>query len=259
MRILPVVVRVLVFFSVPAACLWSARAQTSSWPEVQPYTFRHSWSLFNEYSPNSSHIFLGGARKRQFFTMGGAFTQRLFLTSYTSLSYMAEIRPLMVESDPVIVGYRFTLSSPKMYYSELDRLPRRVPVLDPQNLSLVEHGTLDGVPVTITSEVVYGRRWTYAFGLSPIGFKANFFPRWRIQPMFTGLGGFAVSPRDIPMFDSSAFNFTFSIGAGIELFQRPHHATHLEYRIQHLSNAYIGTTNPGIDSQMIQASFTWGR
>ncbi len=71
--------------------------------------------------------------------------------------------------------------------------------------------------------------------------------------------GFAVSPRDIPMFDSSAFNFTFSLGAGFDLFRTPTRAMRFEYRVQHLSNAYIGTTNPGIDAQMIHLGYSWGR
>lgn len=228
-------------------------------PAERPYSFRRSWSIFSEYSPDSSPIFLGIARERKFFNIGGAFTQRLFVTRTAALFYIAEMRPLMLESDPVVVGFRFTLSGPEIYYTNIDRLPRRTPVLDPRPISLVEHGILDGVPVTITSEVVYDRRWTYAFGFSPLGFQANFLPRSRIQPVLTGLGGFAVSPRDIPMFDSSAFNFTFSIGAGVEFYRTAHHASRLEYRIQHLSSANIGATNSGIDSQMIRASFTWGR
>jgi hypothetical protein len=71
--------------------------------------------------------------------------------------------------------------------------------------------------------------------------------------------GFSVSARDIPKFDSSAFNFTFSFGAGLDLFRTPTRAMRFEYRVQHLSNAYIGATNPGIDSQMIHVGHSWGR
>jgi opacity protein-like surface antigen len=68
-----------------------------------------------------------------------------------------------------------------------------------------------------------------------------------------------VSFRDLPMFDSSAFNFTFAFGAGLEFFRTESHSVRVEYRVQHLSNAYLGTTNPGADSQVIQTTWNWGR
>src|SRR5262249_8097860 len=108
-------------------------SQTRTLPDspIEPlYSFRRSWSLFSEYSPDSSHIFLGITHEREFFTLGGAFTQRLFLKRNAALSYMAEVRPIMLESDPVAVGLRFTLSGPDIYFSELDRLPQRTPVID---------------------------------------------------------------------------------------------------------------------------------
>ena len=62
------------------------------------------------------------------------------------------------------------------------------------------------------------------------------------------------------MFDSSAFNFTFSFGAGLDFFRRPNRSMRLEYRLQHLSNADLGASiDPGIDSQMIHLGYAWGR
>lgn len=227
-------------------------------PVERPYSFRRSWSIFSEYSPSSSHIFLGIAREREFFTIGGAFTQRLFLKHYAGLSYTAEIRPLMLESDPVIKSFGLTVTDSYGTIATHNTLSPAVPVIQtgPSKISFTD--TENGTTSTATFTYDYSRRWTYAFGLSPVGFQANFLPRSRIQPVLTGLGGFTVSPRDIPMFDSSAFNFTFSIGGGIEFYRTAHHASRIEYRIQHLSSANIGATNPGIDSQMIRASFSCG-
>ena len=55
-----------------------------------------------------------------------------------------------------------------------------------------------------------------------------------MQPFVTGLGGFAVAPRDIPVFNSAAFNFTFEFGAGVEMFQTHTRSCQLEYRYHHL-------------------------
>jgi len=231
----------------------------SEHPAEQPYAFPRTWSLFAEYSPDSSPLILGIAQQRKFFTVGGAFTQRLFLKKYVGLSYMAEIRPLMLESDPVLKELITILSSPDGTTRFDEKFIPALPVIN-TNLRLVTDSiTLNGATYSTTYQLFYSRRWTYVFGLSPIGFKINLLPHERIQPVLTALGGFAVSPRDIPVFDSSAFNFTFSFGGGVEFYRRPGRATRLEYRIQHLSNKYIGATNPGVDSQMVQASFAWGR
>src|SRR5215470_10691993 len=107
------VVYLLSFFVVLCPIVFS---QTRSLPEtpVQPlYTFRQSWSLFSEYSPDSSHIFLGISEQRRFFNIGGAFVQRLLLRRYVGLSYMAEVKPLILESDPVLKEAMVTLTSPR--------------------------------------------------------------------------------------------------------------------------------------------------
>jgi hypothetical protein len=259
MRIFSRLDRLLLFLSAALVFPALARAQAPSLPVEQPYAFHHSWSIFSEYSPDSSHIFLGFSQQRKFFNIGGAFTQRLFLKKYVGLSYMAEIKPLMLESDPVLKELTTTLSGPDGTVTLDEKLPHAIPVISTTPSVITDTTTENGNTYTDTFELFYSRRWTYAFGLSPVGFRVSFLPHARIQPDLTLLGGFAVSPRDIPVFDSSAFNFTFSFGTGIEFFQRPHHATRIEYRIQHLSNKDIGFTNPGIDSQMIQASFVWGK
>jgi opacity protein-like surface antigen len=76
----------------------------------------------------------------------------------------------------------------------------------------------------------------------------------------TGLGGFAVSPRDIPVFNSSTFNFTFEGGAGVEIYQSHTRSCQLEYRYHHLANAGGGSTaNPGIDSGVVKVTYSFGR
>jgi hypothetical protein len=217
-----------------------------------------SWSVFTEYSPNSSHIFLGDTNQREFITLGASFTQRLFRNRIWALDYRAEIRPLMVESDPAINQLTFHVTGQD---DEVDNLPRKYPVLNPINPLLMYqiYVPYSATPLTVVETGRYTRRWTYVGGLSPAGLQARFLPHSRIQPVLTLMTGFTVSPRDIPTFDSSAFNFTFSFGAGIDFFRTSTRAVRLEYRLHHLSNAGTGATNPGIDSQMIHLGYSWGR
>jgi opacity protein-like surface antigen len=232
---------------------------------VKPGSSQRTWSVFTEYSPGSSHIILGYTNEREFVTLGAAFTQRIHQGGVWSLDYRGEVRPLMVEGDPVLTGdyYNVNLPAvgpyPPLQASGYVRLPHEMPVLSTGVKSSDYTFTVNGQSYYIDESFTYGRRWTYVGGLSPAGLEAKFLPRSRMQPVLTLMTGFVVSPRDIPMFDSSAFNFTFSFGAGFDFFQRPNRSMRFEYRIQHLSNAYLGATNPGIDSQVIHVGYAWGR
>ena len=235
-------------------------------PQAQPDSSKRAWSIFTEYSPGSSHIILGVAREREFVTVGAGFTQRLFQNSVWSLGYRAEVRPLMVESDPVQTGQYYNInlppigSFPGQQESGYYRLPHEMPVLSTGLRSVNHTFTYKGQTYFQDYTFTYGRRWTYVAGLSPAGLQAKFLPRSRIQPVFTLMTGFTISTRDVPVFDSSAFNFTFSFGAGFDFLERPKHSMRLEYRIQHLSNAYLGTgIDPGIDSQIVHVGYSWGR
>lgn len=224
-----------------------------------PYAPAHTWAVFGEYSPSSSHIILGDAREREFVALGVAYTHNMYRGRHWDMSYLFEARPLMVESDPVYEGLTIKFEIPgdpliQYYYPS----PDKVPVLD-IGVRETEYAVLYyGVPAKEVMIRHYGRRWTYVGGMSPLGLKVNFFPHSRLQPILMANGGFAASPRDIPMFDTSAGNFTFSFGAGFDLFRRFGHPIRLEYRIQHFSNAHVGN-DPGIDSQMIYVGYAWGR
>lgn len=223
------------------------------------------WSVFTEYSPDSSHILLGIVNQRTFFTVGGAWNQRLSTHRGWQLFYAPEVRPLMVESDPVQTGFAYDACAPTAAgqpctpLSGSFRFPHKLPVVNTALRSEDYGGVILGQSYYQNFTFAYARRWTYVGALSPVGFRASFLPRARLQPILEANAGFAVSNRDIPMFDTSAFNFTFSFGGGFQLWRTPTRATQIEYRFQHLSNADIGYNDPGIDSQMIHVSYLWGR
>lgn len=249
----------LLFFSA------ALRAQSYEGQPNLVWSTPRSWSVFTEYSPDSSHILLGITREREFITVGGSFSQRLYQGRFWEFYWAPEIRPFMGESDPVTVGNRYDICSPTADPGQpctaligSTKLPHEIPVMSTSFRGIDYSSTLEGQNYFEDYNPIYGRRWTYVSGLSPVDFRATFRPRARLQPVAGVTGGFAVSPRDIPMFDTSAFNFTFSLDAGIQLWRDRTHATLIEYRIQHLSNADIGYGNPGIDSQMLHVSYMWG-
>ena len=74
-----------------------------------------------------------------------------------------------------------------------------------------------------------------------------------------GNAGFLVATRDVPVDDSSRFNFTFEFGGGVELRRSPRHSWSIEYRLHHLSNDYTGTNNPGVDNQILRLTYSISR
>ena len=235
-------------------------------PQAQRDSGKRTWSIFTEYSPGSSHIVLGVSREREYVALGAGFTQRFFQNRTFSLAFRAEVRPLMVESDPVMTGQYYNInlpavgSFPGFQKSGYYRFPHELPVLSTARKSSDSTFIYKGETYFQDYTFTYGRRWTYVGGLSPAGLQAKFLPRSRVQPVLTLMTGFAVSTRDIPVFDSSALNFTFSFGGGFDFLNRPRRAMRFEYRYQHLSNAYLGTAvDPGIDSQVLHVGYSWGR
>jgi Lipid A 3-O-deacylase (PagL) len=252
----------LALFGAAAMPLNTVAQQWTPESPLGPYPPQQTFGIFGEYSPDSSHIVLGITRKRRFVSGGVSFTQRLAMQRSFTLYYMAECRPAVLWSDPVLKSITTVYNSPPPMHTVNVFLNQQPPVLNAPpsyNFPFSFTDPTTGVLYQGTTYVDYGRRYLYAANLSPIGFKLNLAPRARVQPVFTVTGGMTMSFRDLPMFDSSAFNFTFSFGGGLEWSESAGHSLRVEYRVQHLSNAYIGATNPGTDSQLIQATWNWRR
>jgi hypothetical protein len=98
-------------------------------------------------------------------------------------------------------------------------------------------------------------RTIYGAGISPIGFQANFGHR-RIQPFANGSVGLLYFADQVPIVDSSQFNFTFTAGAGLQFFPRANRTFSIGLKYHHLSNAETAPLNPGIDSKVFYAGFS---
>jgi len=66
------------------------------------WTNKYDLGVFGEYSPTSSHIVMGYARQRKLVGIGGSLAWRLINRHSFELAYLAEVRPLLMESDPTL-------------------------------------------------------------------------------------------------------------------------------------------------------------
>ncbi len=233
----------------------SSRAQ-----KQETLTPLNSAAALVEYSNNSNHIVLGEALQRKFAGLALAYQRRISASHGMSWAYSVEIRPILIESDPTLraVHIKSVFEGQTQNYDQV--LHQQVPILNPaqfRNVS-ISGSTADGKPYLLQATYDHGRRWTYAPSVTPACFSVHVLPRHRLQPFLATTGGFIVSPRDIPVFKSSAFNFTFSFGGGLEWFCESKRSWIVEYRVQHLSNKDIGFTNPGFDSQFVRVGYRFG-
>jgi hypothetical protein len=246
-------------------CVGAARGQTrhvvqQRIGEPRYYAPLNSVAAFVEYSNSSGHIILGDDRQRKFLGVALAYQRGISATHWMAWDYSAEIRPLLLESDPVLVGRRLTVTVNGKTSVYDDRFSEPVPI---ENVKLYgdqsfSGTTLEGDAFTEQLHSDLGRRWTYAPGVTPVCFSVHLLPEHRLQSFLASSAGFIVSPRDIPEFKTSAFNFTFSFGGGVEWFHDHRRSWTVEYRVQHTSNKDIGYNNPGIDSQFVRVGYRFG-
>jgi len=94
------------------------------------------------------------------------------------------------------------------------------------------------------------RQYAYAMGASPVGVQVNLIRYRGFEPFLTSGGGFLYFNRQL--FGATQLNFTAQLGAGVQLStSRRHAAIDLVYRYHHVSNANLGSRNPGMDSHML--------
>jgi opacity protein-like surface antigen len=120
--------------------------------------------------------------------------------------------------------------------------------------------TLDILPAAVVfepSSVRRGSSTIYGAGLSPLGFKLNFGQESWIKPFLAASVGFLYFEKDIPVPRSSRFNFTPELGLGVQFFFAPKKALTLGYKWHHMSNANTGRSNPGMDSHVFYAGFSF--
>jgi hypothetical protein len=214
------------------------------------YSRRNTFTGFVEYSNDSSHIFLGSSENRRIGALGLQYQRRLLHRNLLDIGYMAEVRPVILESDPTLAVYGvFTVPSPSTFQEA------------PYPVTMCRSGvyTLTGPGYAATETFTCGRRTAYAQGFSPVGVRLSGATRHRLQPTMSVLGGYMFSPKPIPTSGAGSFNFTLEFGAGVEYFRSATRSFRLEYQIQHYSNGDTASDNAGVDSGFFKLTYAFGR
>ncbi|MCL2659919.1 MAG: acyloxyacyl hydrolase [Acidobacteriaceae bacterium] len=257
----------LLFLACDLPC--ALHAQSEGRPQ---YSRKNTFSITGAYSDTSSHIIGGMAMNRKLATIGVSYTHRIDRSPYMELYYLAELHPVVLESDPTATLIQ-TYNGPPAYTgggtSTVALLSTKCPANPPVYTgTLPPGGPSAGSTYTITSTYICGgRRWTYGQAFSPLGLRLNLLPRRRLQPVFSLAGGYLFSTRPIPIAGAGSYNFTLEIGGGLEFYLRPtqseslfgNRSLRVEYRFHHISNADTANSNPGIENGLLQVAFSFGR
>ncbi len=211
-----------------------------------------------EYSNDSSHIILGAAENRKIGAIGFQYGRRLVHGRFVDLGYLAEVRPGMLESDPVETGVENETSPVRISVSEASSAVVRC-----RAATTGYQFTLGTPPTTYSGTLVTTctRRIIAEQGVSPVGTRVSLMPRQRVQPTFSVLAGYMFATQPVPVADAGSFNFTFEFGGGLELFpsESARQSLRLEYQVQHFSNKNTAPSNPGVDSGMVKLTYAFGR
>lgn len=226
-------------------------------PDRATFGSKNTFSIFFDYSNDSSHIVLGSSEGRKFTELGFQYERRLIVTPNLAWKYTGEFRPLIAESDLTVIATTVQTSPPPV--QTFISNPTASPQCRPSSRSFSFTNPDTGIVEAGTFAISCGRRWTYVEGLSPLGTRINLLPRKRWQPTGSILTGFLLSSKRIPVDSGGSFNFMFQVGTGIEYFRTSTQSMRLEYQLQHFSNAYTAPTNYGVDSGLFKFTYTFGR
>ncbi|HUD15563.1 MAG TPA: acyloxyacyl hydrolase [Terracidiphilus sp.] len=238
----------------------TALAQSS---DANPFFARkNTFSVFGAYSNDSSHILLGYAENRKLLDFGAGYSRRLFVNHVVDWQYSGEILPVALESDVLgqqvdhqtqpTVGTSPPEPVGQVISCAVATTPYSFTIPNPNGSGTT---TYSGTLVQTCS----GREWNIGEAISPIGLQWNFLPRLKMQPFFIGHGGYMYTTKAIPILFAGSFNFTFDVGAGIELYRSKTRSIRAEYRYHHISNHGTAEENPGIDNGLFQVTYSFGR
>ncbi len=114
---------------------------------------------------------------------------------------------------------------------------------------------VDIIPI---NEFWVGGNAQYAGVINPFIAKWNFTAGKTVSPYLAAVGGVVFSSSNLPPGDTSQINFTSGAELGAQWFRRPRNSLDFAVKIYHLSNASIGTKNPGINGAVqFMIGYTW--
>jgi Lipid A 3-O-deacylase (PagL) len=110
------------------------------------------------------------------------------------------------------------------------------------------------------SYCVNGHETVYGGGIAPLGWKFNFRPQRRLQPFAALSGGWIATveriPTDIP--GEALFNFTAEWQLGFQRFNVSRKRAWIAgYKLEHISDAFRTSVNPGIDLNVLFIGYSF--
>ncbi len=124
-------------------------------------------------------------------------------------------------------------------------------ISQPRQVNVVQGNSVISVDAPGTRRAIYGA------GASPIGLQLNFRRRRMFQPYINGTAGVLYFADQVPVSGSSQFNFAVGWGGGVQIWYRENQSVSLGYKFHHISNANSATSNPGVDSNLFYAGYSW--
>ncbi|MDZ7757661.1 acyloxyacyl hydrolase [Rhodohalobacter sp.] len=100
------------------------------------------------------------------------------------------------------------------------------------------------------------RESLYGFGMIPL-IATMPLQKGSNYPFLTSSLGFIVTQHHFPTRNGARFNFLLGTGAGYHFKTGSENSFQIGYKIHHLSNGYMATENPGIDSIMLFVNFSF--
>lgn len=219
--------------------------------DVHAFKLKQSIGINATYSPNSHPLLIGEAEQRKIVTGGIEYTRQIFENQHFSVDYKAEVAPYFQESDPTAVAYESTAFG----YTMTTPLPAPVRVIRKDHIPVGNDCIAPNTCVPVY--LVYGaNEVTRGMAFSPLGARALFLPRYRLQPSFAMDVGGIISSRALPVDGAAKFNYQFSFGPGVQFRLSPQASLRVEYIFRHISNANSGVINPGIDQAVFRSSLS---
>ncbi len=124
--------------------------------------------------------------------------------------------------------------------------------------------TPEVIPVAIirqppqdSSDLPGKKRQIYGFGVTPVGLQVNFRRGSVLQPYINVSGGVLYFDQQVPVEGSSKFNFSLSLGGGLQIWYGENQSVSLGYKYHHISNGYTARQNPGVDSNLYYLECAW--
>jgi lipid A 3-O-deacylase len=114
---------------------------------------------------------------------------------------------------------------------------------------------VDIIPI---NEFWVGGNAQYAGAINPFIAKWNFTGGKTLSPYLAAVGGVVFSSSNLPPGDTSQVNFTSGAELGAQWFRQSKNSINFSVKVYHLSNASIGTKNPGINGAVqFMVGYTW--